>query len=771
MRERELHLDVLAQTESIFALSNGYLGLRGNLDEGEPHGVPGTYLNGCYELRPLPYPEPGYGDPESEQTLVNVTNGKLIRLLVDDEPFDVRHGELTQHERVLDLRAGLLTRTARWRSPGGGTIQVKSTRLVSLTQRPVAAICYEVSPVEGPVRVVLQSKLVANEPLPPRPPDRHGLVRPPPALVPERSQDSSAGMVMVHRTATSGLRIAAGMRHDVVGPGKPRLQPDRGDDFARVMVTAALAPGQRLRLVKYLAYGWSAERSPAALGDQVLAALTAAQASGWDELVRQQRDWLDAFWDGADVVVEGDPVIQQAVRFGLFQVLQAGARAAQHPIPAKGLTGLGYDGHTFWDAETFVLPVLTFTHPAAAADALRWRRSTLPAATARAAQFGLPGAMFPWRTITGSECSGYWPASTAALHVNADIAYAAWQHVVATGDRDFERDTALPLLVATARLWRGAGHHEPESGFRIDGVTGPDEYSALVDNNTYTNLMARRNLTAAAAAVARHPEQARSLEVTAEEVAQWRQAAAAMVVPYDPRLGVHPQSEGFTQHAAWDFHRTRPDQYPLMRHFPYFELYRRQVVKQADLVLAMHLCPDDFTAAQKARNVRYYEPITVRDSSLSAATQAVLAAEVGHLDLAYAYLAEAALIDLNDLNHNTRDGMHLASLAGAWTALVAGLGGMRLRDHGLSFAPRLPRRLDRVAFRLWFRQRRLEVTVRAAEATYRLLTGAPVAIRHYDEELTLTQSPVTRPIPTIAVGPAPAQPPGRPPGRGRHAGE
>ena len=309
---------------------------------------------------------------------------------------------------------------------------------------------------------------------------------------------------------------------------------------------------------------------------------------------------------------------------------------------------------------------------------LRWRRSTLPAATARAQQFGLPGAMFPWRTITGSECSGYWPASTAALHINADIAYAARHHAAVTDDRAFERDTALPLLVATARLWCGAGHRPPGGGFRIDGVTGPDEYSALTDNDTYTNLMARHNLTAAAEATTRYPDRARRLGVTPEETEQWRRAAAEMVVPYDRRLGASPE-RGVHQPRRVGLSPDRGGAVPAMHHFPYFELYRRRVgVKQADLVLAMQPVSGRVHSRTEGPQRPVLRPITVRDSSLSAATQAVLSAEVGHLDLAHDYLAEAALIDFDDLNHNTADGMHLASLAGAWIALVAGLGGMRL---------------------------------------------------------------------------------------------
>jgi alpha,alpha-trehalose phosphorylase len=348
--------------------------------------------------------------------------------------------------------------------------------------------------------------------------------------------------------------------------------------------------------------------------------------------------------------------------------LQAGARAERQPIAAKGLTGPGYDGHAFWGTETFVLPVLTYTVPDAAADALRWRQATLPLAVQRARQLGLGGAAFPWRTIHGEECSGYWPAGTAAFHVNADIADAVVRYAETTGDDSFARDTGLELLASTARLWRCLGHHDDHGLFRIDGVTGPDEYSAIADNNVYTNLMAQQNLRAAADLAQRHPKHARALGISAEEMASWRDAADTMFVPYDDDLRVHPQAEGFTQHQMWDFTHTTAQQYPLLLHFPYFELYRKQVVKQADLVLAMALRSDAFTDAQKARNFAYYEQITVRDSSLSAATQSIIAAEVGHLELAHDYLAEAALMDLDDLEHNTRDGLHMASLAG-WGVL------------------------------------------------------------------------------------------------------
>ena len=301
-------------------------------------------------------------------------------------------------------------------------------------------------------------------------------------------------------------------------------------------------------------------------------------------------------------------------------------------------------------------------------------------------------------------------------------------------------------------------------------MTGPDEYSAIDDNNVYTNLMAQRNLVAAADATERHSDRARELHISRDEAASWRHAAESMLIPYDEALAVHQQAEGFTEHAVWDFAATQPEQYPLLLHFPYFDLYRKQVVKQADLVMALFTRGDAFTPEEKLRDFEYYEGLTVRDSSLSASIQAVVAAEVGHLELAYDYFAEAALLDLADTHHNTRDGVHLASLAGAWIAAVCGFGGMR--DHGgsLSFAPRLPEALPRLAFRFAFRGRRLMVDVTPHEARYLLLDGDPLDLSHHGEALTVTGEPVARAIPPAAVRPRPAQPSGREPARRRPAG-
>lgn len=768
LRWRTLDLGALPQTESTFALSNGHLGLRGTLEEGEPRSLPGTYLNGFYEEHALPYAESGYGYPEAGQTVVNVTDGKIIRLLVGDEPLDLRYGSALEHQRTLDFRDGTLRRETVWESPTGRRIRITTERLVSFTQRAVAAIRYEVEPLDGPLQVVLQSDLLANEPIDSDTEDPRVAAALRTPLVSDFGMMEDYRAVLVHHTRRSGLRVAAGMDHELEVSDGLHTETYVEDDLARLTAAVDVPENGKLRLTKYLAYSWSSQRSVPALRAQVDAALAGALQTGWEGLAREQHSYLEDFWETADVSLKGDDELQQAIRFGMFHTLQAGARGETRAIPAKGLTGPGYDGHAFWETEAFVLPVLTYTIPDAARDALRWRHDTIDKARHRADVLGLRGVVYPWRSINGWECSAYWPAGTAAFHLNADIADAVARYYAATKDADFDQNSGAELLIETARLWCSLGHHDPHGGFRIDGVTGPDEYTAVVDNNTYTNLMAQRNLQEAAAAAERQAETAGRLGVTAEEVAAWRQAAQKMVVPYDETVGVHPQSERFTAHATWKFNETPTDHYPLLLNYPYFDLYRKQVIKQADLVLAMHLRGDAFSEEDKARNVEYYEARTVRDSSLSACTQAVMAAETGHLDLAYDYLGETALTDLHDLHHNARNGLHLGALAGSWIAVVAGLGGMRDHHGQLSFAPRLPKEIEELTFHMSFLGSRFAVDIDQRQATYRLLTGEAITVVHHGELITVADDkPVTLPIPPLSPRPAPSQPTGREPLRRR----
>jgi alpha,alpha-trehalose phosphorylase len=313
-------------------------------------------------------------------------------------------------------------------------------------------------------------------------------------------------------------------------------------------------------------------------------------------------------------------------------------------------------------------------------------------------------------------------------------------------------------------LWAGLGHYDVNGNFRIDGVTGPDEYTAVVNNNVFTNLVAQQNLRDAAAACKRRPELAAQFGVEVEEMARWQGCADRMTIPHDEELGVHQQSEAFTLQARWNF-ESSVGRYPLLLNYPYYDLYRKQVVKQADLVLAMYLRGDAFTAEQKQRNFDYYEPLTVRDSSLSACCQAVIAAECGYLDLAFDYLVETAFTDLHDLHNNVSSGLHIAALAGSWMDCVAGFGGMRDYGGKITFAPRLFERLTYMSFRMVIRDSKIVVAISHDSATYRLLSGDPIELEHHGTPFLLESHPITLPIEPIAYRKPPPQPKGREPYR------
>ncbi|MCO8270842.1 family 65 glycosyl hydrolase [Actinoplanes sp. TRM 88003] len=700
----------LLQGESVFALANGHVGLRGNLEEPHPGGMPGTFLNSLYEERDLQYPEEGYGFPEQTQTIVNGPNGKRIALYVDGESFDLRTGEVRRHERVLDLRAGTLTREVEWVSPGGAEVWLRTERLVSFVRPSVAALRYS---VRADAELRIESDLVVDEELPsPREDDPRASAILQDPFEPISHDDDQ----LVCRTRRSDISVAAAVTH-TGADGTVSSTPE----LIRWVTTGR----GEITFEKFLAYHWPAT-------DDAVTDRDAAARDGFDVLAREQRDYLDDFWAGADVEVDGDPDIQQAVRFGLFHVLQAGAQAGPHPIPAKGLTGNGYDGHTLWDTESYVLRTLTYTHPGCVGPALKWRHNTLDHARERARELKLDGAAFPWRTISGPECSGYWPAGTAALHVNADIADAVLRYHAATGDDEFMREAGDELLSETAKLWKSVAYFDDEGVAHIAGVTGPDEYTALMDDNIYTNLMAEQNLRAAGVDL-------------------------RLNIPYAENRQVHEQAAGFTRLPEWDF---TDDDYPLMLSHHYLNLYRKQVVKQADVVLAMMVRGDAFTTEQKRRNFAYYEARTVRDSSLSAPIQAVLAAELGHLTLAHDYLAEAALLDLRSGGESGGDGLHIAACAGAWISLVMGFGG--LRDHGgaLSFRPRLPPGLTRLSFHVHWRGSKLCVTITRDTVSY--TADGEVTFRHEGDEVRVRAGEELKfavdPIDDIPAPPSPRPP-------------
>jgi alpha,alpha-trehalose phosphorylase len=760
----EPHVDpaTLAVAESVLSLSNGYVGIRGTLDEADPSATRGTYLSGVHETHPLSYAESGYGHPEEGQAMVAVPDATGLRLLVDGVPLDVRETHPEVHERTLDLRAGTLERRVRWTALSGTTLEVRSCRLVSLAERSVCAVRYEVRALDGPAHVLVRSELAAGV----TPPEvENGDPRVAEALddpfeTLARVCDENGGALAL-RTRRSRIGVAAAVHHDVENG---RLHTDAEDDRVVTTVTADLSAGQGLVIVKTTGYGWSCDAGADSLVAEASAAVRSGRDRGWAGLLGAQREVLAELWATADVEIDGDPQLQQALRYDVFQLFCSAACITGAPVGAKGLTGTGYSGHTFWDVEGFVLPALTLLHPDAAARLLRWRAGTVDLARERADVLQLRGASFAWRTIDGREVSAYWPASTAAMHVNADIARAFWLYRNATSE-ELDSVGGLEVLVETARLWMSMGHEDAAGGWHLFGMTGPDEYTGVVDDNVFTNLMARRNLLRAAHACQEQQGRATEMGVDHAETAAWRAAAEAVHVPWDEGLGVHPMNENFTTYREWRFEDKR-DSYPVQEHQHYAKFYRRQVIKQADLVQALWWCRDDFTAEEVARDLDYYEARTVRDSSLSAAVQAVVCAQAQHPDLALRYLRESALVDLLDVQGDTAEGLHLASVGGTWLAFACGLGGLREDHEHLELAPLLPSTITRTAYRVTWRGRLLHVETTREGTTVTLERGAgPIDVvvdgaRHTVEAGEPARAPLRVPTPLLAE---PTQPIGREP--------
>ncbi|WP_353953823.1 glycosyl hydrolase family 65 protein [Knoellia sp. S7-12] len=743
LTETRFSADDLGVTESLFSVGNGYLGLRGNYEESRDAHVNGSYINGFHETWPITHAEEAYGFARVGQTIVNVPDAKVIRLYVDDEPLQLSTADLLDYQRTLDFRTGVLSRTLLWRTPSGKRVEVKSTRMVSLTQRHLAVMTYEVTLLDGDGPVQISSQVLNRQDRVAEGPEAQatGIADPRKAesfrsrvLLPRVSEgDLETGRLWLgYQCADSGMTLGLVTDHTLETANPYRATVHTDDDTAKMIYRIQADQGSPITLTKVVSAHTANSVPPRELLDRCERTLDRVAEEGLQHQIDEQRTWLDSFWQRADVEITGHPQIQQATRWNLFALAQASARAETYGIPAKGVTGSGYGGHYFWDTEIYVMPFLTYTMPYAARNALRFRLSLLESARARARELSQKGALFPWRTINGHEASAYYAAGTAQYHIDADIAYALSQYVGATGDAEFLAREAVDIFVETARLWADLGfwrmHPAKERTFHIHGVTGPDEYTAVVNDNLYTNVLARFNLRRAVEAVealaegepAAYAQMVRRTELEPGEIAEWRDCAEGMSIPFDEHLGIHPQDDHFLEREMWDLANTPSSVRPLLLHHHPLVIYRFQVLKQADVVLALFLQGEDFTPEEKLADFEYYDPITTGDSTLSAVVQSIIAAEVGYQDLAYRYFLSALFVDLADRHSNTADGVHVASTGGVWSALVSGFGGFR--DHGsderegqFAIDPRLPEKWESLTYRLCLHGTRIRVTVRAAE--------------------------------------------------------
>ncbi len=756
--ERRFAPRFLEQTETIFALANGYLGIRGSFEEGRPVLRSGTFVNGFHETWPIPYGETAYGFARTGQTMLNVADAKLIRLYVDDEPFALEHANLHQFERILDMRSATLERSLVWETPSGKRFTVRSIRLVSFEHRHLAAIRYEVTAHDGGAPVVLESEIAVPFDTGSQTDDpRRSRGFEERVLVPRDRRCHGMRLVLGHRTRNSGMTIACGCDHVIETDCEFETEAICEEDTARLVFKVNATPGSTFRLTKYMAYHTSHNTPAGGLGDRAERSLDRAVRDGWDTLIASQRAYVDDFWQRSDVKIRGDARVQQSVRWNLFQLLQASARAEGAGIGARGLTGQTYEGHYFWDTEIYVLPFLDYTAPRIARNLLRFRYSMLDKARRRAVEVGERGALFPWRTINGEEASAYYAAGTAQYHINADIIYALRKYVELSGDEAFLIDYGAEMLVETARLWCSLGFFSArlDGRFCIHGVTGPDEYNTVVNNNTFTNLMARENLRYAGQVLSRlreeSPEQyaivADRTGLQSGECDFWLRTAELVHVPYDRGHGIHLQDDSFLDKQPWDFADTPPDRYPLLLNYHPLVIYRHQVIKQADVVMAMFLLGHEFSRQEKQRNFDFYDPLTTGDSSLSVCIQSIVASEIGYHEEAYEYFRYAVLMDLADIGGNVRDGAHIAAIGGTWMTLIYGFAGLRDRLGRLSFSPRLPVQWEGMSFRLQISGSILDVDLDHDKATYTLLSGDDLMIRHQQKEVVLrAERPKTMPI-------------------------
>ncbi len=730
----------LGLTETLFAIGNGYLGLRDNPPEGRDAHSHGTFLNGFHETWPIHHAESAFAFAKTGQTIVNVPDAKTIKLYVDDEPLLLAEADLDHYERVVDFRSGKSHREVVWKTPAGNRVRVRSERMVSLVHRHLAVLRFEVTLLDrdGPIVVssqmlnrqdgedeyhVAAAALGEGEGKDPRQGRRFDERVLNPVLQDIDPELGDGGEVTLgYRTVSSRMTLACAYRHSVTSACPYEVETEVAADLAKTVFTVEGRAGETFALTKYVSYHSSRGVPPAELADRCNRTIDRAVAAGPSALDGEQRQWLDEYWQHSDIAIGGDAAAQQALRWNLFQLAQASARTHEQGIAAKGVTAGGYDGHYFWDTEAYVLPYLSYTNPEAARKLLRFRWRMLDAARHRASELSQRGALYPWRTINGEEASAYYAAGTAQYHINTAVAYALERYLTATGDQDFLEHEAVEILAETARLFADLGFYYSSNGqerFHIHGVTGPDEYTTVVNDNMYTNVMARFNLGLAAWAVETVAESSadaydalvRSTGLAEGEVAEWRRAADAMFVPFDDELRIHPQDVNFLRREIWDFAGTPSDKYPLLLHFHPLVIYRHQVLKQADVVLAMFLRGKHFSTEQKRRNFDYYDPLTTGDSSLSACVQSIVAADVGYSKLAYDYFNQSLYLDLADSHGNTTDGVHIANAGGVWAAVVYGFAGMTDREGCLSFTPRLPEQWTSIAFRLLWHGQTLKVTV------------------------------------------------------------
>jgi trehalose/maltose hydrolase-like predicted phosphorylase len=717
--------------EGALALVNGYLGTRAAVEEGSGASTPATFLNGVFDTATQAAAQAA-ATPERQiiaaptPELVVAPDWSRLRLAAGGDALTVETAEVLDHRRTLDLRRGLLVREWRLRA-GGRTTRLRSLRFASLADRHVLGQALEVVAEDwtGPLTVeTIVDGAVTNE----------GGVR---HLVDHRARRVPGGLLLEAATAERRIGICMAASTMLAAAGGVAGEDRPGEAALVQRHQFEVAPGRAWRLHKLVTVFTGRDHPDPA--DRAVARLGAAAAAGLPALLQESAAAWAERWATADVEITGDEELQRRVRFASYHLIGCANPDDPHAAPgARSLTGERYKGHVFWDNEIFVLPFLVYTHPPSARAVLGYRHHTLPAARRNARARGWRGAAYAWESAdTGEDVTPayYFTArgerkdtrtGEEEHHLNADIGFAVWQYWQATGDERYLLEEGAELLIELARFWASRAERAADGRWHVRGVIGPDEYHEGVDDNAYTNQLAAWLLDRAAELAAwlaeRHPNRfaslAAALGLDDAEPAGWRAVAEGLADGMDPDTRLVEQHRGFHQLQPVDLATFEPRATTMDVLLGWDALGRLKLIKQADVVLLLALLGDRHPGAVQEANFRYYEPLTVHDSSLSPPVHALLAARLGDLEAAARYLAEAGRLDLDfGQGVTAAGGVHIATLGGIWQALVLGFAGMTVAGGEPRFTPRVPASWGSLRFRVCWRGRLLEVAATGDTAT------------------------------------------------------
>ena len=729
--------------ETLFSTANGYLGVRGSFEEDVTESVPsvrGIYINGFYESEEIIYGEKLFGFPDKSQSILNVIDTQEIKIQFNDEEFSMFSGKVISYKRELDFKKGLVTRNITWQSPKGNEVILTFKRLTSYIQKELFLIEITAQSVNFDGTITIKSTVngdVSN--IVSKDDPRVGTSNAK-ALSVDILETLTEGSFVQASTKNSNLSVVGGIFHTSSQELSEKIKKEKSE-ITHTFI-GKVEQNKPIIFTKYAVYTDTKRHKNELIENEKI--LSKCSKHSFSYFENAQETYLNNYWDSADVQIEGDEKLQQGIRFNIFHLLQSVGKDAWSNISAKGLSGEGYEGHYFWDTEIYIFPFFLFTNPQLAKNLLNYRYTILNSARERAKQMGHTiGALYPWRTIAGEECSPFFPAGTAQYHINVDIAYSLIQYYTVTEDSEFMVSKGMEMLIEIARLMHHIGHYNLEGKFCIDAVTGPDEYTCIVNNNYYTNVLTK-NLFVQIGAIFNELNKSHKSELeqvvhklkfTKKELDNFKKAGKLMNLPYDEKRDLHPQDDSFFNKKVWDFKNTPKDNYPLLLNYHPLTLYRHQVCKQADTILGHFLLENESNLKTIANDYNYYEKITTHDSSLSTCIFSIMANRIGAYDKAYTYFMNTARLDIDNLHHNTKDGIHTASMGGSWMSIVFGFGGMRVVNGELNFHPHLPKKWKSLNFKINFKGRTLNCYLQENSIQIKLENGNPLRVKINDKLL------------------------------------